>query len=190
MTIRLCSISNAAPVAELILLAIQDIAYQLTGESNEADVLRRLEKFISAEGNRFSHSCILVKEVDGKPVGMILCYHGSEAEKLYEPVIELLREVSGDSGIVIDQEADEDEYYIDAIAVDPNFQGRGIAKQLISAAEGQAVLSGYDKIALNVDQTNEGAHSLYRKLGYVADKTITIHHKPYWHMTKNLPSQA
>ncbi|QJD81763.1 GNAT family N-acetyltransferase [Cohnella herbarum] len=188
MTIKLSTTHHATPVAELIMLAIQDIGYQLTGEKNEADVLSQLERFIVAEGNRFSHSCILVKEAEGRPIGMILCYHGSDAAKLYEPIVEHLREKTGDLGIAIDQEADEDEYYIDAIAVDPNFQGQGIAKQLIAAAEQQAIESGYDKIALNVDQTNEGAHSLYRKLGYVADKTITIHHKPYWHMVKPLNS--
>jgi hypothetical protein len=33
---------------------------------------------------------------------------------------------------------------------------------------------------------NEGAHRLYQRLGYEADKEILIHHKPYWHMVKAL----
>ncbi|WP_239615174.1 GNAT family N-acetyltransferase [Cohnella mopanensis] len=186
MTIQTASMRDAAPLAKLILLAIQDIAYQLTGESNEENVLRQLEKFIITEGNRFSLACIQVKECDGQPAGMILCYHGRDADRLYEPIIEHLFQLGGNSNLTIDQEADEDEYYIDAIAVHPAFQGQGFAKQLIAAAERRAVELGYDKIALNVDQSNDVAHSLYRKLGYSADKQIMIHDKPYWHMVKKL----
>ncbi|QMV43779.1 GNAT family N-acetyltransferase [Cohnella cholangitidis] len=186
MTIRVASAKDAEPLAKLVLLAIQDIAYQLTGQSNEAGVLEQLEKFIAAAGNRFSADCFLVEVNEYKPAGMILCYHGRDAQRLYQPVIDHLKQVTGDPDVQIDQEADEDEYYIDAVAVDPAFQGRGVAKMLISAAERRAMDRGYDKIALNVDQANDIAHSLYRKLGYAADKEITIHHKPYWHMTKAL----
>jgi len=186
MTIRQAGSGDTAALARLILLAIQDIAYQLTGEDDEGDVLRRLEAFIDAEDNRFSRSCILALEEDGRPVGMILCYHGGDAERLYEPVLEHLRRKGGDPSVTIDDEADEDEYYIDAIAVDPSHQGKGYAKRLIAAAEGRAKELGCDKIALNVDQTNEGAHALYVKLGYHADKEIPIHGKPYWHMVKRL----
>ncbi|WP_256756717.1 GNAT family N-acetyltransferase [Cohnella sp. WQ 127256] len=186
MTIKLALPENAAPIAKLILLAIDDIANQLTGEMEESNVLKQLEAFITTDGNRFSCDCILVKEINNEPVGMILCYHGSHAAQLYTPVIDHLIKKSGDPSITIDDEADIDEYYIDAIAVSPSFQGQGIAKQLIAAAELRAIDMGYDKIALNVDQTNEGAHALYVKLGYKADKEITIHDKPYWHMVKFL----
>jgi len=186
MTIRQASIREAAPVAKLIMLAIQDIAYQLTGKNNEPDALKQLAQFYESEGNRFSYSCILVKEVDSEPVAMILCYHGSQAARLYQPIIDHLRLVTGNSTIEIDEEADEDEYYIDALAVNPIHQGKGYAKELIAAAERMAAELNYSAIALNVDQTNQGALRLYQKLGFKADKEIWIHHKPYWHMTKAL----
>ena len=186
MTIRPAEERDTSSVARLILLAIGDIGCQLTGETDERDILRKLETFIDAEGNRFSRSCILVKEEDGRPVGMILCYLGSEAERLYEPVLRHLRRKSGNATVTIDKEADEDEYYIDALAVDPSSQGRGYAKQLIAAAESRARELGCDKIALNVDLTNEDARALYAKLGFLADKEISIHRKPFWHMVKSL----
>ncbi|BBI32444.1 GNAT family N-acetyltransferase [Cohnella abietis] len=189
-TIKSATTQDTAPIAKLILLAIQDIAYQLTGATTEPDVLKQLEAFIAADGNRFSSSCILVKQIEDKPAGMILCYHGSDADQLNEPIIEHLKQLSpnGDAAIIIDQEADKDEYYIDALAVDPAHQGKGFAKELISAAEQRAFDRFYTKIALNVDKDNESAHSLYLKLGYEADKEITIGHKPFWHMVKWLNS--
>jgi ribosomal protein S18 acetylase RimI-like enzyme len=186
MTIKFASTRDAAPIAKLILIAIQDIAYQLTGENNESDVLMRLEMFLMKEGNRFSLSRILIKAVNGKPAGMILSYHGSDASRLYKPISDHLRLLKGVSSVRIDDEADVDEYYIDAVAVSPAYQGKGYAKQLIAAAERRARELGHGKIALNVDKTNDAAHTLYRKLGYIADKEITIHHKPYCHMVKLL----
>jgi ribosomal protein S18 acetylase RimI-like enzyme len=186
MTIRQASKQEGVQVAKLILLAIQDIAYQLTDENNEADVLKQLALFFETEGNRFSYSCIWVKEVDHELAGMILCYHGSQANRLYQPIIDHLRHSSGNPSTEVDQEADEEEYYIDALAVSPAYQGKGFAKELIAAAERHAAAMNYATIALNVDQGNEGAHRLYQRLGYEADKEILIHHKPYWHMIKAL----
>jgi len=190
MSIRPAESRDTEAVARLVLLAIQDIAFQLTGESTEPDAVRQLEAFIGSEGNRFSLSCILVKEENGQPAGMILCYHGSDAQRLYEPVLEHLRRKSGEGSVDIDDEADEDEYYIDALAVDPAHQGKGFAKQLIAAAEHRAETLGHAKIALNVEWMNESAHALYSKLGYRMDKEISIHRKPYRHMVKALPAAS
>lgn len=186
MTIRMATNSDATAIASLILLAIQDIGYQLTGKRTEAEVLEQLIRFYEAEGNRFSKNLILVKEIEMNIAGMILCYHGSQADLLYEPIIKHLTELEGIEDVQIDQEADVDEYYIDALAVNPVYRGRGYAKQLLAAAEQRALQLSYHKIALNVDQTNEKALLLYQRLGYAADKEITIHDRPYWHMSKML----
>jgi ribosomal protein S18 acetylase RimI-like enzyme len=186
MTIREAASQHTSGLARLILLAIGDIAFQLTGETNETDALLRLETLIDTEGNRFSRSCILVKEDQGRLAGMILCYHGQDAERLYAPIVRHLRRKSESDAVAIDQEADPDEYYIDALAVAEPYQGRGYAKELLAAAEDKAQELGHRKIALNVERSNESAHRLYLKLGYQADKEITINRKPFRHMVKIL----
>jgi ribosomal protein S18 acetylase RimI-like enzyme len=186
MTIRRATYQDASAVAELILLAIKDIGYKLTGEQTESDVLEQLQRFYGKEANRFGKDLILIKEVGQNIAGMILCYHGSEADRLNEPIIEHLTQFKGIEDVQIDQEADKDEYYIDALAVSPDYQSLGYAKQLLAAAEQQALQFHYHKIALNVDQTNESALKLYQQIGYIADKVITIDNRPYWHMSKML----
>lgn len=186
MTIRRATNLDASAVARLILLAIKDIGYKLTGKRAEAEVLEQLMRFYVNEGNRFSKELFLIKENGQNIAGMILCYHGSEADSLNKPIMEHLIQLDGIEVVQIDQEADEDEFYIDALAVSPVYQGMGYAKQLLEAAEQQALQFNYDKIALNVDQTNEKALRLYQNLGYDADKVITIDGRPYWHMSKML----
>lgn len=117
---------------------------------------------------------------------MILCYPGSDAEALYRPIVERLREKTGDPWLTIDDEADDGEFYIDAFAVFPAFEGRGYGRELIAAAEEWAVASGIRKVALNVDVENDKAHTMYVKLGFEEDKRIRINGHAFRHMTKFL----
>ncbi|MFC5402119.1 GNAT family N-acetyltransferase [Cohnella soli] len=184
-TIRPSEPRDSASLAELVVLAIGGIANKLTGEKEETKVLSQLESWINEVGNRFSCSCYLVCEASDGVAGMILCYSGVDEENLNAPVLEHLRQV-GNPLVMIDREADEDEYYIDALAVRPAHQGKGIASALIEAAELRAAELGHPKISLNVDFDNDGARRLYERLGYEAGKRIEINGKPFRHMVKRL----
>ncbi|WP_217597303.1 GNAT family N-acetyltransferase [Cohnella sp. GbtcB17] len=186
MQIRSAGPGDAAAVSRLVLLAIEDIAYRLTGERTEAAVLAKLAEYYRTPGNRFSaeRHTLLVAE-GGEPAGTILCYGGDQADALYAPIAERLRE-AGFGEDPQDREADEDEYYIDAVAVFPAYQGRGFAKALIRRAELDAVAQGYVALGLNVDVEKDGARALYARLGFEEDKLIRINGHPYWHMRKAL----
>ena len=80
----------------------------------------------------------------------------------------------------------ENEYYIDSVAVDSDYQGRGIAKQLIRFAEDEGRKMGYEKSSLIVHMDKEKAHSIYKKIGYEEDSKITVYGEKYKHMVKKL----
>jgi len=186
MTIRTARPADAPATVRLLLDAIKDIGYQLTGGTTEYEVLDRLTHFFITEGNRFSSPLFLLKEAEGEVAGMILCYHGSQADELDMPILEQLRQYKNDPSLTIDKEADIDEYYIDALSVSPKWGGRGFGTELIQAAEQHGRQLGYDKIALNVEQYNDRAFSLYKKLGYVSDKETRINGNTFYHMVKSL----
>ncbi|MGD8191919.1 GNAT family N-acetyltransferase [Brevibacillus ginsengisoli] len=174
--------------ARLLLDAIHDIAYTLTGASTEPEVLEGLQYWFVQQGNRISYENTLVKEINGQVVGLVVFYHGRAAEMLDKPIVERLRRLFQNPEITIDKEADEDEWYIDTLSVSPDYRGRGIGSELIQAVENHVKRFDQEdgKVALNVDQTNEKAHRLYRKLGFVADKEIMINNHPYAHMVTYL----
>lgn len=187
MSIRSARPSDSRAVARLVLLAIQDIACQLTGETEENAILRRLEGFYLTEGNRFSADrYLLIEGEDGAAAGMILCYDGASAQALYRPVLNELRRRHGRDDLAMDDEADEDEFYIDALAVFPAYEGRGYAKALLAEAEAWARREGWRKISLNVDVDKAKAHALYSKLGYTEVKQIRINGHLFRHMVKEL----
>ena len=132
----------------------------------------------------------MVKEVEGKVVGVILIYHGSEAEALDHPLNERIRILRNDPTITLDKEADLDEFYIDTLSVAPEFSGRGYGTALIRAAEEKARQLHSTKIALNVDEDNERAYRLYQHLGYWTDKQRVLYGKLYFHMVKDLAAST
>ena len=65
----------------------------------------------------------------------------------------------------------EDEYpglpQINALEVAEQYRGRGIASQLLAAAEDEACQQGFDQVGLAVDITNKRAMGIYEKRDYM-----------------------
>ena len=59
-----------------------------------------------------------------------------------------------------------DAYYVDALAVAPQWRRRGIARALLEDAAGDAAACGLSGLALDTGLHNEGARALYRACGF------------------------
>ncbi|WP_285768660.1 N-acetyltransferase [Peribacillus sp. SI8-4] len=174
MYIRQAKPEEADKAARLIRLAIKEIAEALTGESEEEKILSVLADFFRKRGNRISYENTFVSVHDGEISGLIVAYHGKDAQELDEPILGQLRRKRKDPSITFDKEAEMSDFYLDTICVDPNFQGKGIGSQLIRHVEEFAKQQGYPRISLVVENVNEGASRLYKKLGFEEIKTVTI----------------
>jgi ribosomal protein S18 acetylase RimI-like enzyme len=187
MSIRPALPSDFHAAARLIQAALDEITCYFSGEEDREDNPARyvwLEDWFQQTDNRFSYQQVLVKEVEDQVVGAILTYHGSEVGALDHRINERLRRLHNDPAFALDREAELDEFYIDALAVWPEFSGRGYATALMRAAEEKAQELHNPKIALNVDQHNERAYRLYQHLGYRTDKQRMLYGEPFFHMVK------
>ena len=171
--IRQATTKDAEQIAPLIEQAIHEIAETLTGTQEKELILERLAWFVTQTGNRLSHENILVKELDGRVVGIVITYAGFDAARLDEPIKRQLREWTG-RDVQIDQETEGDVYYLDTLSVDAAYGGKGIGSELLQAAADEGERRGLRAFTLNADQTNAGAQRLYRRLGFVPVKTIEI----------------
>lgn len=183
--IRQATPEDASQVIHLIISAIHDLTIPFTGQHDPDAAAQILTEYYCTPGNRFSAELVTVEEIDGQIAGMILCYYGKDMTTLYGP-IEALLEQRTQTAVLLEPEADDDEYYIDALAVHPSYQGRGIASRLMEYSQQKAVADGVHKVGLNVDFDNKAAAEVYKRKGYVADKQIMLHHKPFWHMVKQV----
>lgn len=136
--------------------------------------LDRLQHFFREDDNRFSYQYIQVA-VSPEVVGLVLSFGGRDEERINAAV-----------GWSLEHEAQDDEWYIDALAVFEDWGRRGIGSRLLLAAEQEARQHHYPKIALNVSPENEQALSLYQHLNYKVTHETTLYQRPYVRMVKSL----
>ena len=103
------------------------------------------------------------KDVEGYEEGYLDRFFSGGDDLIY--VAELEKEVVAFLSIEVYRE--ENYIYLDDFSVTEACRGKGIGTKLISLAEDYAETSGVSAIVLHVEKTNEGAHQLYGKLGYL-----------------------
>ena len=166
-----------ADIASVLLSSAynhKQVTYPLP-EEYESRFSERLQYFFRENGNRFSYQYVQVAEQRSGVVGLILSFGGRDEERL-----------NATTGWRLEREAQDDEWYIDALAVFTNWGRKGIGTRLLQAAEQQARQRHYPKIALNVAQENKQALSLYQRLHYVVTHETFLYQHPYVRMVKTL----
>ncbi len=144
-------------------------------EEHASGFIERLEHFFRQDGNRFSYQNIQVAEQSLEVVGLVLSFGGRDEARLNAAV-----------GSWLEREAEDDEWYIDALAILKNWSHKGIGTRLLQTAEQQARQHHYPKIALHVAQGNQQALDLYAHLHYVVTQQTVLYHHPYVRMVKTL----
>ena len=95
-------------------------------EAHESGWIERLQHFFRQDGNRFSYQNVQLAEQSSEVVGLVLSFGGREEVRL--------------NAILgwLEREAEEDEWYVDALAVFTTWGFKGIGMRLLQAAEQQA----------------------------------------------------
>ena len=133
-----------------------------------------LTELVALEKSQYSYTNTLVALNDeDEVIGVCVSYDGAQLHDLRQPFIDAaLKKFDIDYQNQID-EADNDELYIDSLAVNPDYRRRGIAKRLILESIAKAQSMGIHKIGLLVDKDNPLAEKLYVAQGfrYLGDTT-------------------
>ncbi len=144
-------------------------------EEHASGWVERLQHYVRQESNRFSYQNIQVAQQGSEVVGLVLSFGGRDEARLNAAV-----------GSWLEREAEDDEWYVDALAVLTNWGRKGIGSRLLQTAERQARQHHYPKITLNVAQGNEQALNLYARLHYVVTRQTLIYTRPHVRMVKTL----
>ena len=64
--------------------------------------------------------------------------------------------------------------WINYLAVDPDYQRRGYAEQIVKELELRLVAAGCPKVNLQVRATNSAVVAFYEKIGYIQDANISF----------------
>ena len=193
MRIRQANPNEALEIAPLVHAAVGDIADELANSRDNDEIKTLLAGLIKREGTRVGYSFIDVAEVDGVVGGMAVSYSGRMLEAANTPTYSFLHHYHDGAPKLIRKnvlpllqakEAEEDEYYLDALAVHPSFRGQGLGTALLRHVQKKARKNGFKKTSLLVEHGNMSAYRLYRKIGYKAAGEVRMKHMLFTKLVK------
>ena len=169
---------------KLLNLAMEDIAYKLSGYDDPVRSDEILEKFFKSETNRLSYKNVYVYKRDEQIIAAMCAYFGGDAWQLDREISQHLKALGKDAQI--EKECFDDEFYIDSIAVDEKFRRQGLAKELILHSFAKAKELGYKKVSLIVDINKPKVRKFYESLGFKFNTKKIINLHEYDHMIKEI----
>lgn len=161
--------SDAPLIGEAIVSAIgEDIATALAGKEHTVeDVKEMFASLARREDTQYSYLNALVAiDDDGKAMGVCVGYDGGLLHTLRQPFFEAAATHLGIHLEDVEDECESGEFYLDTLAVLPQYRGRGVASQLLTAMIDRAKLCG-KPAGLLVDKDNSRARRLYERVGFV-----------------------
>ena len=160
--------SDAPLIARSIMDAVgEEICKDLAGATRSlADVENLFTMLARREDSQYSYrnTLVAVDESDNA-VGVIVSYDGALLDELRKPFFELVKTVIGKNLDDVEDETDAGEFYLDTLAVLPQYRGQGISRLLIDGAVRRADEAG-KPAGLLVDKDNVRARRLYESVGF------------------------
>lgn len=187
MIIRKAKAEESSVIAPLIFLAMEDIVYYFIGERVREKAIQFLDGLIRETSNQYSYENCWVLETDNKIVAAAIVYNGAGLDHLRRPVLEKIkRDYNRD--LLLENETEAGEYYIDCIGVDPCQQGKGIGTAIIGFLIQEFAGKQQEVLGLLVDKSNPGAKRLYLKAGFemVSEKKLAGKEMEHLQISKKL----
>lgn len=115
----------------------------------------------------------VIAEINGKPAGMLTAYDGRYYHDMRIKTMSLVKQHLGVEFPGMEDEAAAGEYYLDSLAVMPEYRGRGIGRKLLEQGIENCKELNLD-VTLAVDPINDRAKKLYQSLGFKPSGTLFI----------------
>jgi ribosomal protein S18 acetylase RimI-like enzyme len=183
VNIRQAVKSDAPFIAKAVAMAIGD-ENALKGYCGES-YIELLTEIAMHDKSQYSYNNALIAEVQEKVTGVVIGYDGAELHSLRENTYNIINKHLGRTPSIPDETA-AGEFYLDTLAVFPEYRNQGIAKSLITAICDKAFSDTHDRVGLIVDLDNPKAESLYTSIGFkrVGTKTFLGHNMYHMQIKK------
>lgn len=145
----------------------------LYDDASEEQISNFARNICVREDVLYSWRNTIIAEVDGKPTGMLTAYDGRYYREMRIKTMSLVKQHLGIEFPGMEDEAVAGEYYLDSLAVMPEYRGRGIGRQLLQKGIENGKALNLD-VTLAVDPINKKAKRLYQSLGFCPSGTLYI----------------
>ena len=177
MIIRGAKPEDAHVIARAVSMAL--------GGDESHPLFKVFEELAKREVAQYSYRNTFVAEQNGVVMGAVVGYDGALLQVLREPIFPLIMEYLGEE-MEIEDETGAGEFYVDSIAVFPEFRGLGVGRTLLQYMVENARSLGFSWVGLLVDAENPRAESLYHSLGFERVNPAVFLGHPMWHLQRCL----
>lgn len=130
----------------------------------------------------YSHRNTTLALYNGKLAGMLCCYRGEDYRPLREKTFPIIARNCGTDYSGMEAETHPGEFYLDSMAVLPEFRHQGIGRTLLRHGMLQAARQGIGRCTLIVSPENPLARKLYESLGFRYEKEMFVFNEIYQKM--------
>lgn len=173
IVIRAAQKKDALQVARIVCMAI--------GKDETHELFPMFLELAAMECSPYSYCNALIAEVEGVFAGAIVGYDGARLYELREPLYLLAEKYLGKK-LELEEETTAGEYYLDSLAVLPEFRKLGIARKLLEEFINNALANGHKTVGLLVDYENPSAERLYSSFGFERINPATFLGHKMWHL--------
>ena len=158
---------DAPFLAECILAGMHLYDFEEIVNDDLADALENITQSEGREDTLYTYSRTRIAEVDGKPAGALLSYPGELYKELRDRTLmeywpAFFTQFGND-----ELETDPGEYYLDSLAVHPDFRRMGIGRALLEDGIKIGLSEGFTQIALVADAEMPHLIKIYQSIGFV-----------------------
>lgn len=185
--------SDARFIAEVVL---SGMGYNIF-DNNELDkektpfgpvdkVLDAIEKSCRKDNTLYSWKNTCIAVCGDKSAGALVSYNGGDYAELAGNTFPSMEQALGCEKIVLGEETQAREYYLDSLAVRPEFRGRSIGKILLRNSLEEAQALGFTRVTLLVDKNKPWLHKLYGSVGFQEGEDVLFCGEPFMKMFQEI----
>lgn len=145
-----------------------------------------LVKVCAKEDTLYSWKNTCIAVYCGKVAGALVSYDGAIYKETASRTFSLMARLLNTEEARPGEETRPGEYYLDSLAVHPEYRGHSIGSILMRNALDEAEALGYNRVTLIVDKHKPYLHSLYCSLGFADEAEVTFFGEPYIRMVQEI----
>lgn len=134
----------------------------------------------------YSWKNTMVAEINGLAVGTLTCYDGVDYSQMREVTFPIIARNSGYDYSDMEMETGPGEFYLDSMAVLPEYRRQGVATALLKAGIARARALGISQASIVVSPDKPDAQRLYESLGFQFQKDMFLFGGEYRKMVRQM----
>jgi ribosomal protein S18 acetylase RimI-like enzyme len=172
--LRDATLDDAPFIARVVLAGIDLLDIDAVLHDEQRAIYEHLVDICCMDDTLYSYCNTRIAEIDGNPVGALVAYDGARYARMREKTFGLVQQTSGMDLSHNAMETGPGEYYLDSMAILPDYRGVGIGKILMRDRMEFALKNGFQKVTLLVDKDKPRLQEYYQGEDFSFSKEMFV----------------